>query len=93
MYRAAYLAASKMDEMSFLVTNDRTRPDWNLWLALWLALGYQPNHEKARCKAAAFDEFLSDEELQGSAEQIAIGWLTRAGYSNPCIKNPHPYGV
>ena len=29
MYRAAYLAADKMAEMSHLVTNDRANPAWN----------------------------------------------------------------
>jgi hypothetical protein len=92
MHRAAYLAAEKMVEMSYLVTNDRTKPDWNLWLALWLALAYQPNHERTRCKAAAFNEFSAETDLQGSAEEIAVRWLTRSGYSDAHILNPHPYG-
>jgi hypothetical protein len=91
MYRAAYLAAEKMAEMSYLVTNDRANPAWTLWLALWLALAYQPNHERARCNAAAFGEFRVEAELHGSAEEIAAGWLKKAGYSDAGI-NPHPYG-
>ena len=92
MYRAAYLAAEKTAAMSYLVKNDRTRPDWNLWLALWLALAYQSNHERARCKAAAFEEFSAEAELQGTAEEIAVHWLVRAGYSDTRILNPHPWG-
>jgi hypothetical protein len=92
MYRAAYLAAEKMAEMSFLISkDDEGKPDWNLWWSLRLALAYQPSHERARCNAAAFEEFTADQELRnGDPLMIANRWLERAGYTDrlsPPLRN------
>jgi hypothetical protein len=95
MHRAAYLAANKMAEKSHLVTNDRTNPAWNLWLALWLALAYQPYHDRALCNAAAFEGFIVDTELQqASAEDAAVRWLNKAGYTDAFVldRSSSPYG-
>src|ERR1700730_19306770 len=79
MHRAEYLADSAIAEMSFLISDaDRGAPDWKLWHALRDAVRRQP---QMRCKAAAFEAFDSERELEGELDQIAGRWLRAAGYS------------
>jgi hypothetical protein len=80
MHRAAYLGADKIAQLSYLITAaDEGRPDWVLYLALFLAVAYQPNHTLGRYKAAAFSAFDADLELADNPEAIAMRWLGSAG--------------
>ena len=75
MHRAGYLTADRMSSMSYAVSRaDPSNADWKLWLSLWLALRYQPTHDRIRCDAAAFAAFQSQEELMGSPDD---GWPTQ----------------
>jgi hypothetical protein len=86
MHRAGFLAAEMIASMSYLLTNaDEGTPDWNLYWALRLAVRHQPHHERARCKAAAFDAFIADEELKGEPPEIATRWLHQAGYTDLAV--------
>jgi hypothetical protein len=81
MYRAAYLASDQMAAMSFLISeSDAGKPDWVLWVALRLALRDQPNHERARCNAAAFAAFDAEVVLNETPDRLAIRWLDEGGY-------------
>ena len=53
-----------------------------MYWALSLAVGHQPNHTQARCKAAAFETFDADTELKGDPVEIARRWLLAAGFSD-----------
>ena len=55
-------------------------PDRNLCSALRLAIVPFPAHERARCRAAPFEEFDAAKELNGSPVEIATRWLDQAGY-------------
>ncbi len=82
MYRAAYLAAERIATMSYLLNDDsKNTPDWNLYWALRLAVRHQPNHTRARCKAAAFETFKANAELEGDPLEMASRWLRQAGYT------------
>jgi hypothetical protein len=82
MLRAAYLAAEKMAVMSKRLGPDREHPaaDYKLYLTLLLAIAPLPNHERARCRAAAFEAFNAATELSGSPQDSARRWLDQAGY-------------
>ena len=81
MHRAAFLTAESIASMSYLLTEElKGTADWNLYWALRLAVRHQPNHERARCKVAAFVSFDSGNELRGEPPEIARRWLRQAGY-------------
>lgn len=88
MHRAGFLAAEKMAAMSYLLTpDDEGTPNWNLYGALRLAVRHHPHHETGRFKAAAFQSFDADSELQGEIKEIAVRWLRQAGYNDAVISN------
>jgi len=76
MYRAAYLAAEKISAISYLLTAaDEGTPGSKLYVSLAIAVGHQPNHDRARCGVAAFDSFDADSELAGDPAEIVQRWL------------------
>jgi hypothetical protein len=89
MYDAALLAADKMADMSFLISNGDPddRQDWKLYSALRLAVAPFPKHERGRFRAAAFRAFDADCELQGKLDEIASTWLAHAGYRGANLRN------
>jgi hypothetical protein len=83
MNRAAFLAAEKIAEMSYLIsTDDEGKPEWNMYWALRLAVRHQLNQAHMRCKAAAFKAFDADVELSDEPVEIARRWSQAAGYSD-----------
>jgi hypothetical protein len=79
MHRAEYLADSTIAEMSHLISGgDLGNADSKLWHALRFAVRRRP---QMRCKAAAFEAFDSERELDGEWDRIAGRWLLAAGYS------------
>ncbi|MGI9380997.1 MAG: hypothetical protein ACR2OW_15230 [Methyloligellaceae bacterium] len=78
MYRAAYQAKEKADGLLKLseLGGDADR---TLAQAVDLALQARPSYEKARCEALMFSTFDGDQQLKGSAADIALRWSTDAG--------------
>lgn len=75
MHRAAFLAAEKIAEMSYLISPDNEgKPDWNMYWALLVAVRHLMNQTHMRCKAAAFKAFDADAELSGDPVEIARRW-------------------
>jgi hypothetical protein len=80
MYRAAFRVQEEMSTMATLISDeDVEKPDGVLYFALRRAIAPFPNHEKARCGAAAVDSFDANQELKGEPPEIAKRWLDRAG--------------
>jgi hypothetical protein len=88
MHRAAYLADSKVADVSYLISPaDKGSPDWNLWFAAALSIGRSLGHERARYKSIAFNAFDAAELSEPDPSIIASQWLVRAGYTDqqPCL--------
>jgi hypothetical protein len=79
MNRAGFLANEKVAEMSYLIgPGGEGSPDGKLWFALRVTLNCPP---QPCCKAAAFEAFDANRELEAEPAQIVMRWRRQAGYS------------
>jgi hypothetical protein len=78
MNRAGFLADQQIAEMSYLVSkDDEGTSAWKMYFALRVAVAEAPH---LRCKAAAFEGFNANGELDGEVAEIALRWLIQGGY-------------
>ena len=80
--RAAFLAAERLWKIANLVGDRKDSQDWNLSLALMLAVGLnnKTKHERANFDVLAFDQFEAMNEVTGDLVAMVEKWRAKAGY-------------
>jgi hypothetical protein len=82
-FRAAFLAAEKLDDMRALFTGGTSftpeGPEWKCYVALECAIESRPRHERGHYRAGAFDTFDASTELVGDSFPIAQRWRAAVG--------------